>query len=194
MDTAALIAWIITALAGLYLLATWLFYGGIRQRKTATTSFPPLLIFGHFLLAASGLVTWIAYVLTGVHTLAWAASIGLLIIATFGCIMFVRWGGEAEKTRPVPIPATPAPPDGLRRYPAEGSGIAAAFGQGRGHAHGPVHGAVPSMKSRVTTMEERAGEEPPAESHFPIAVVACHGAFAICTFILVLLATLGVGG
>src|SRR5260370_11312017 len=125
VDTAALIAWIITALGGSYLLATWLFRGGMRQRKTGATAFPALLIFGHFLLAVSGLITWIAYLLTDIHGLAWAAVIGLLLVATLGCTMFVRWGGEAEQTGPASIQQTPAAAETApRRYPASATGIA----------------------------------------------------------------------
>jgi manganese efflux pump family protein len=198
VDTAALIAWVITALGGSYLLATWLFRGGIRQRKTGTSTFPPLLILGHFLLAASGLVTWIAYLLTDMQSLAWAALIGLLLIATLGCTMFVRWGGETVQAAPAPILRTPATGEAVpRRYGAQSTGIAAAFGQGRGPAavdgDGRGRGATPGMKSGAATAEEPTRAELPAESHFPIAVVAGHGAFAVCTLVLVLLATLGIG-
>jgi hypothetical protein len=198
VDIAALIAWVITALGGGYLLATWLFRGGMRQRKTGATTFPPLLIFGHFLLAASGLITWIAYLLTAIRGLAWAALIGLLLVATLGCTMFVRWGGETEQADPEPIQRAVAMGDAVpRHYPAQGTGIAAAFGQGRGPA--PIRGdrpgrdTAPNQRSGVATTKERTGPELPAESHFPIAIVAGHGAFAVCTLVFVLLATLGIG-
>jgi hypothetical protein len=198
VDTVALIAWVITALAGSYLLATWLLRGGMRQRMTGATALPAKLIFGHFLLAASGLGTWVVYLLTDIQGLAWTALIDLLFIATLGCTMFVRWGGETEQAEPAPAAAVPAVSDASPRpYPAPGSGIAAAFGQGRSPA--PVYGAgwerggAPAMSGASATASKGATTELPAESHFPIAVVACHGALAGCTLVFVLLATLGIG-
>lgn len=38
------------------------------------------------------------------------------------------------------------------------------------------------------------GSTPPAEKHFPVAVVAAHGVFAVATVVLVLLTALGTGG
>jgi hypothetical protein len=196
--TIALITWVITALAGSYLFATWLLRGGMRQWKTRATTFPAPLIFGHFLLAASGLGTWIAYLLTDIQSLAWAALIDLLLIAALGCTMFVRWGGETDAGL-APIPSAPATGDAIpRRHPAPGTGIAAAFGQGRGpvpvYGAGPARGEAPAAPSGASAAGGRARPELPAESHFPIAVVAGHGALAVCTLVFVLLATLGVGG
>jgi hypothetical protein len=54
VDIAALIVWIITAIGGFGLLATWVAKGGVRPGTGSR--FPPALIFGHFLLAAAGLV------------------------------------------------------------------------------------------------------------------------------------------
>ena len=50
MNVAALIAWLVTALGGFYLLGTWLARGGVR----GPSRFPAPVIFGHFLLAAAG--------------------------------------------------------------------------------------------------------------------------------------------
>jgi hypothetical protein len=61
MKVAALITWVITALGGLILLGTWLSRGGLRARETGASRFPLGLIFGHFLLAATGLVLWVVY-------------------------------------------------------------------------------------------------------------------------------------
>lgn len=57
MDVAALILWILTAGGGFVLLAKWISKGGAR-RGGAGSRFPVPLIFGHFLLAAAGLVLW----------------------------------------------------------------------------------------------------------------------------------------
>ncbi len=176
VDYVALIAWLIAAVGGLYLLITWLVCGGIRQQRPRATSFPALLIFAHFLLAAAGLGTWIVYVLTERDDLAWVAFGILLLVILLGSTMFARWGGTDQ----------PNVAAGASKPEAAGSGA-------------PPRGTtartpVADRQSRATIATASKRTESPAESHFPIVVVAGHGAFAAATLILVLLAALGVGG
>lgn len=92
MAIAALIAWLVTALGGFYLLGKWIANGGLKQPRTS--SFPPALIFGHFALAAAGLVVWIVYLLVGGAVLSWVAF-GLLVpVAALGFTMLARWIGD----------------------------------------------------------------------------------------------------
>jgi len=53
---AALGAWVVTAIGGLVMLGIWLEHGGHRRQHGAGTRFPAKLIFGHFGLAAGGLL------------------------------------------------------------------------------------------------------------------------------------------
>lgn len=120
MDIAALVAWVVTALGGFVLLARWISRGGLRQQQTGTTRFPAPLVFGHFLLAAAGLVVWIVYLAADKDALAWAAFGILVAVALLGFTMFARWlpvyrapasagAGEesapAERHFPVPVVA-----------------------------------------------------------------------------------------
>lgn len=89
MSIAALIAWIITAAGGFVLLGTWIAKGGARP--PSTSHFPPAVIFGHFALAAAGLVVWILYVIVDQTVLAWVAFVLLVVIALLGFTMFARW-------------------------------------------------------------------------------------------------------
>src|SRR6266487_4241035 len=91
MDIAALILWILTAGGGFYLLATWIAKGGARPAPTGGSNFPPALIFGHFLLAAAGLIVWIIYVATDKTALAWTAFVVLAVVALLGFTMLARW-------------------------------------------------------------------------------------------------------
>ena len=106
MAIAALITWILTALGGFYLLGTWVSKGGHRQ--PTTSRFPPALIFGHFALAAIGLVVWIIYVVTATHALAWTAFVILLPVALLGFTMLARWipTYRGRTTAPVAAAAT----------------------------------------------------------------------------------------
>ncbi|MFG2793816.1 hypothetical protein [Streptomyces sp. NPDC048419] len=91
MDIAALITWVITALGGFYMLGTWIQRGGIRQQQTGTSRLPAPVVFGHFALAAIGLVVWIVYVVSDKSALAWTAFGLLLPVALLGFVMLARW-------------------------------------------------------------------------------------------------------
>jgi hypothetical protein len=112
MAIAALITWLITALGGFYMLGVWLTQGG--HRKEGTTRFPAPVIFGHFLLAAAGLIVWIIYLATDNDALSWTAFIILLPVALLGFVMLARWIptyrsgrtlGSAPAERKIPIAA-----------------------------------------------------------------------------------------
>jgi hypothetical protein len=122
MDIAALIVWVITALGGFVLLGTWIQRGGLQQQRSGTSRLPAPIVFGHFVLAAAGLVLWIVYVVTDTQALAWVAVVLVVLIALLGFTMFARWlpvrrasapaaGAEvsaevpAEKHLPVPVVA-----------------------------------------------------------------------------------------
>jgi hypothetical protein len=115
MDIAALVTWVLTALGGFVMLGTWISRGGHRQ--PSDSRFPPALIFGHFALAATGLVLWIIYVAVDNDALAWIAFVLLLPVALLGFLMLARWlptrragttatpagGDPAEAHFPVPV-------------------------------------------------------------------------------------------
>jgi hypothetical protein len=121
MDIAALVAWVVTALGGLVLLARWISHGGLRQQQTRRTRFPAALVFGHFLLAAAGLVVWIVYLVAGREALAWASFGVLVAVALLGSALFARWipavrvpaadpagDGTAPAERRLPVPVVVA--------------------------------------------------------------------------------------
>jgi hypothetical protein len=116
MDVAALITWVLTAGGGFYLLGTWISKGGHRQ--PTTSRFPPAVIFGHFALAAIGLVVWIIYVAAGGKGLAWTAFIILLPVALLGFAMLARWiptyraRAATPAATPAAAPADPTPAEG----------------------------------------------------------------------------------
>jgi hypothetical protein len=91
MEWAALITWVITAGGGFVLLAIWLARGGMRPQQGAGNRIRPPLIMSHFLLAATGLVLWIVYLIDDKKTLAWIAFVLLLVVATLGFAMFAIW-------------------------------------------------------------------------------------------------------
>jgi hypothetical protein len=90
MDVAALILWILTAGGGFFLLGTWIAKGGARAGG-AGSRFPAPVIFGHFALAATGLVLWIIYVAADKDAVGWTAFAVLLVVALLGFTMFALW-------------------------------------------------------------------------------------------------------
>jgi hypothetical protein len=114
MDVAALVFWLVTAVGGFVLLGTWVAKGGLRPpEEGGGTRLPPAALFGHFLLAAAGLVVWIAYVASDDSSgLAWTALVILVPVALLGFAMLLRWLGgrrarsaDAEQAFPVPVVA-----------------------------------------------------------------------------------------
>jgi manganese efflux pump family protein len=180
MDIAALATWITTAAAGLYLLAIWLIEYDKDFQKAAATRLPPLVLVCHVLCAAGGLVVWGAYLIFRTHGLAWTAVVALVLAATFGTTMAVRWISVYRAAR------------ALRQAEA-GNGAA-----GR-PALGPTWpGARQSAADSPTTAQARpiaslqTADIGPPERHFPLPVVIGHGVFAVTTLTLVLLTALGV--
>ena len=112
MEWVALIAWIVTAGGGAALLAIWLSRGGMRQREEGRIR--PLLVLGHFGLAATGLVLWLVFALTGSTVLAWIAFVLLLAVAAIGFLMFSIWlsqrRGQAAVTQAATATSGPGRP------------------------------------------------------------------------------------
>ncbi|GAA4227256.1 hypothetical protein GCM10023075_29710 [Streptosporangium album] len=99
MGLVAIVTWLITAMAGIYLLYLWLSGGGLRQQRTKVTRFPAVLVFAHPGLAVSALGCWVAYVLTSERTLAWVSFGVLAASALLGFTMFTRWLGGGRHAR-----------------------------------------------------------------------------------------------
>ena len=94
MRVVALISWIVTALAGATLFSIWLSRRGPRREGAGATRFPPALIFGHPILAVSGLIVWIIYLTTDTDALRWVAFAILLVVAALGFNMARLWRQE----------------------------------------------------------------------------------------------------
>ena len=177
MPVFALITWIVTALAGLYLLAIWLIEYDPDFQRAAATRLPVPVISSHVLLAVGGLGVWIMYLVTDKDIFEWATIVILAFVASFGMTMAVRWiavvrAGPA--TRPAAVMSGPAATPG---------GMRDAWTPSEAWAAGQM-----SQAGRVTELTV------PPERHFPVSVVIGHGIFATATIVLVVLTILGVGG
>src|SRR5712691_7300409 len=78
MAIAAMIAWVLTASIGFYMLRTWVARGGLRRQRTTGVGVPPAVVFGHASAALTGLLIWLVFIQTGWDPLAW---LGVTVIA-----------------------------------------------------------------------------------------------------------------
>jgi hypothetical protein len=172
MSLISLIMWIVTALAGLFLLAIWLIEYDPDFQTAAATRLPVPVVSGHVLLAVGGLAVWIGYLLTDSRLLGWITLADLAVVATLGLTMAIRWIGVYQaKGAPVPESTVRS---GSRVL--AGAWAKADRGAPSGSAGQPTELAVPP------------------ERHFPVSVVIGHGVLATATIGLVLATTLGVIG
>jgi hypothetical protein len=81
---------VLTAGGGFVLLSIWLARGGMKAQAAGNRIRPPLIM-SHFLLAATGLVLWIIYLVNDSSALAWIAFGLLLVVALLGFTMFAIW-------------------------------------------------------------------------------------------------------
>ena len=110
MAIASLVLWILTASGGAYMLTRWVRGGG--HRESTRSSLPPAVVFGHFVLAAVGLVLWIVYVVTDNHPIGWVGVALLAPVVILGFVMVARWRSvrsrpavddAPERSFPVPV-------------------------------------------------------------------------------------------
>jgi hypothetical protein len=105
MATAAMIAWVLTASIGVYMLRTWVTRGGLRRQRATGAGVPPAVVFGHASAALIGLLIWLGFVGTGLDLLAW---LGVTVVAgaiTLGVCTVTLW-----TPYPVAVPAPAAAP------------------------------------------------------------------------------------
>lgn len=173
MSVIALFTWVITILAGLFLLAIWLIEYDPDFQRAAATRLPVPVISSHAVLAICGLGVWVTYLISGEDDFAYL-TLGILIcVVSLGTTMAVRW---------LRVYRSSAKP---QRRPAP--------------ARAPVMTAAPrslfaSDHPATSAVAEPPDPDPdllvPPERHFPLPVIIGHGLFALTTFILVLLTTL----
>jgi len=193
--TAALIAWLLTAGIGVYMLRTWIARGGLRRQRATGVGVPPGVVFGHAGAALTGLAAWVGFLVSGWRPLAWVGVALICTAITLGICTVTLW-------TPYPIRADPA---------AEGETALAAASRpgdpglaarpditpGPGGAEGPQAWPAGHQDAFTVTDEmiARLLAEPPAVRPrrrlqlLPL-IPACHGFAAMATFLLAVLAAL----
>ena len=175
---AALIVWLFTASIGAYMLRTWIARGGLRRQRTTGVGAPPGLVFSHPCAALSGLAIWIAYLASGVDTLAW---LGVLLIATaitLGICMVTLW-------TPYPVRPDVARSAGEGRHAAPGEERHAAPGEERHAAPGEVPDPFTVTDEMIASLLARPYQARRRRRLELVPLVpVVHGFAAMATFVL----------
>jgi manganese efflux pump family protein len=102
LGIATLIAWLLTASIGVYMLRTWIARGGLRRQRTTGVGVPPAVVFGHASAALTGLAIWVGYLGSRSDMLAWIGVVLISTAITLGVCTVTLW-------TPYPIQAGPGP-------------------------------------------------------------------------------------
>ena len=173
---AALIAWLLTASIGGYMLRTWIARGGLRRQRATGVGVPPAVVFGHACAALTGLVTWLCYLTTGWRPLAWAGVVLVATAITLGICTVTLWTPYPVRSAGPSDPGTPAQAS-LAAVP----GAAAGSGE-----PADAFGVTDEMIARLLAEPFPARRRRRLQL-LPLIPVA-HGFSAIATFLLALLA------
>jgi hypothetical protein len=106
MAIAAMIAWVVTASIGIYMLRTWVTRGGLRRQRATGVGVPPLVVFGHASAALTGLLIWLGFVDTGLDLLAWLGVTVVTGAIALGVCTVTLW-----TPFPVAVPPVAAAPE-----------------------------------------------------------------------------------
>jgi manganese efflux pump family protein len=101
MGLAALIAWLVTAGIGVYMLRTWVARGGLSRQRATGVGVPPGVVFGHASAALTGLAVWIGYLISGWHPLAWLGVALVCGAICLGICTVTLWTPYPVRTPPV---------------------------------------------------------------------------------------------
>jgi hypothetical protein len=171
---AALIAWLLTAGIGGYMLRTWVARGGLSRQRATGVGVPPGVVFSHAGAALVGLTVWISYLSTGWRPLAWIGVVLVCAAISLGICTVTLW--TPYPVRPDPgAPAQPAQP----AQPADPAG-----------APGEQHDPFTVTDEMIARLLAEPTPAPRRTGHLLPLVPAVHGVAALTTFMLTVLAAL----
>ena len=113
MAIAAMIAWVLTASIGAYMLRTWVTRGGLQRQRATGVGVPPAVVFGHASAALTGLLIWLGFIDTRLDLLAWLGVTVVTGAIALGVCTVTLW-----TPYPVAVPAATPPPATTAETPA----------------------------------------------------------------------------
>ena len=185
MAIAALVAWVLTASIGVYMLRTWVARGGLRRQRATGVGVPPAVVFGHASAALTGLVIWVGFVKTSWDPLAWLGVALITAAIALGVCTVTLW-----TPYPVVVPA-----EGGQGVRGAGSPAAGSPGESRG-APGRDRPRGRTIRDHVTDemIASMLADPFPARQRPRLKLVplipVVHGFGALTTFMLAVLAAI----
>jgi manganese efflux pump family protein len=180
MGLAALIAWLLTAGIGGYMLRTWVARGGLSRQRATGVGVPPAVVFGHASAALAGLAVWVSYLSSGWRPLAW---IGVILVCAAICL------GICTVTLWTPYPVRPDPGAGGEEQAWAAAVRAAADREARQAAAGPQD-AFTVTDEMIASLLAEPPSPPRRRPHLLPLIPLVHGFGALTTFLLTVTAAL----
>ena len=183
LGIAALSTWIVDAVSGAYMLATWISRGGLRRQR-ASDPLAPRVVFTHFGLASTGLLVWISFLITHWIVLAWLAVGLLMLVIGLGISTVTLWTpfpahrGPDAQTDPGAAPPA-APEEGLAGRVTDETLARALTDEAL------LARLIDNVVASVPANPSRPERKP--RPHLATIVPAGHGLAAIATFLLALM-------
>ena len=182
MGLAALIAWLLPASIGGYLLRTWIARGGLRRQRATGVGVPPGIVFGHASAALAGLTVWISYLSSGWRPLAW---VGVALAGTAICL------GICTVTLWTPYPVLPEPGTSGHGEPdLRETRAAAGFQERPAGATGPQDTFTVTDEMIASLLAEPPAAPRRSRRHLLPLIPLTHGLGAMATFLLTVTAAL----
>lgn len=184
LGIAALSTWVVDAVSGAYMLATWIIRGGLRRQR-ASDRLAPRVVFTHFGLAGTGLLVWISFLATRWIALAWLAVGLLMLVIGLGISTVTLWTPfPAHRDADAAADADSAP----QATAAEGGLTGRLTDETLARAltdEALLARLIDNVVASVPADPSRPDRKP--RPHLATIVPAGHGLAAIATFLLALL-------
>jgi len=182
MGLAALIAWLLTASIGGYMLRTWIARGGLRRQRATGVGVPPGIVFGHASAALAGLTVWISYLSSGWRPLAW---VGVVLAGTAICL------GICTVTLWTPYPVLADPGAGDDGEPGvRAARVTGSFQERQAAATGPQDAFTVTDEMIASLLTGPSSPPRRSRRHLLPLIPLVHGFGALTTFLLTVTAAL----
>jgi LmbE family N-acetylglucosaminyl deacetylase len=148
MAVAAMVAWVVTASIGVYMLRTWMVRGGLRRQRATGAGVPPAVVFGHAGAALTGLLIWLVFIRTGWVLLGWLGVTLIVAAIALGISTVTLWtpypvAVPPAAVPPVPVADMPTPPDAFTVTDEMIAGLLADPAPAARRPRGKLAGLVP---------------------------------------------------
>jgi hypothetical protein len=192
LGLATLAAWLAAAATGGYILARRVIRGGRPGRGQGRGGAVATVAFGHAGLAATGLLVWASFLVSGLAGLAWVAAGLLLPVSGLGMATLTLW---SPGPRPGPA-GPPGPVSGLVPTLAAASSTSGRVaGTPAGAEPGPA--PPPAAAEPGPSLPSAGGPgsqgRPRSPGRLTVILPVVHGLAAMAAILLALLTAVGAG-